>query len=240
MQTWWRPIGLLARRAGVRGPGDVRRCLDEAVVATRADERGRFRRELHDVLGPTMTAATMRADVARYRLDGSDPAAAAILDLLLGDLRRATEDVRRMAGQVDPDTPSSALLLVEALRREAGRFEEASNGRLQVRVVGPARQRRLPHRVDLAVRRVVGEALTNTVRHSGARHCHVHLEVHERDIRVEIRDDGDGDGGPDTAPGVGLRSMAARVRELDGTFRIGRNHPTGVRVVARMPLEDAS
>jgi two-component system, NarL family, sensor kinase len=86
----------------------------------------------------------------------------------------------------------------------------------------------------VATFRIAIEALNNVVRHSGARNCQVQLEVDTPDrLRVEVRDDGTGNG--PWRPGVGLLAMRERAAELGGTLTAGPDGGGGV-VRACLPL----
>jgi signal transduction histidine kinase len=86
----------------------------------------------------------------------------------------------------------------------------------------------------VAAFRIALEALTNAVRHAGARHCVVDLSVNGA-LQIEVRDDGAGLGTTIT-PGVGFSSMRERVAELGGSLDVTSMHNEGTRVVARLPL----
>jgi signal transduction histidine kinase len=92
----------------------------------------------------------------------------------------------------------------------------------------------LPAAVEVAAYRIVAEALTNAVRHAGARTCRVRLRA-GAELVVEVVDDGRG------LPrrivrGTGLESMSARAGELGGSLRVERRRAGGTRVEARIPL----
>ena len=101
----------------------------------------------------------------------------------------------------------------------------------------------LPAAVEVAAYRIITEAMTNAARHSGARRVDVQLALVDRDLVIEIRDDGasgDGASGDGTAPtawspGVGLISMRDRAAELGGSCQAGPG-PGGGRVTASLPL----
>ncbi|HEX2149750.1 MAG TPA: ATP-binding protein, partial [Actinomycetota bacterium] len=92
----------------------------------------------------------------------------------------------------------------------------------------------LPAAVEVAAYRIATEAITNAVRHSGARICTVKLKLN-RDLVLEVLDDGDGLPQRYQA-GVGLTSMRERAEELGGEFEI-LSTPEGTHIWARLPLE---
>jgi signal transduction histidine kinase len=88
------------------------------------------------------------------------------------------------------------------------------------------------------VLRVVGEALTNVRRHSGARNVRVSLGLEGEDLVAEVSDDGRGFG-PETAPGVGRGSMRERAEALGGILEVESGPGEGARVLLRVPVGDA-
>jgi signal transduction histidine kinase len=91
--------------------------------------------------------------------------------------------------------------------------------------------------VEVAAYRIVSEALTNVVRHSGASACHVRIWS-DREVHVTVRDNGRGLPS-DHRPGMGLTSIRERCAELGGTASITPDGPGGTRVSCRLPLPGA-
>jgi signal transduction histidine kinase len=92
--------------------------------------------------------------------------------------------------------------------------------------------------VEVAAYHIGREALTNVVRHAGARHCRLRLAVKNGEkgyLHLSIQDDGPGLSGSERA-GVGLSSMRARAAELGGTCTIEAEPGAGTRVTAQLPL----
>ncbi len=202
----------------------------EELVATREEERRRLRRDLHDGLGPTLAAMTLRIDVA-LRLLEREPAA--VEDLLLGlrdESQRAIADIRRVAYDLRPPALDE-LGLIGAIAECSERFCSAP---LDVDLDLPDTVPALPAAIEVAALRIVQEALANVAHHSGARACGVRLEVHTA-VAIEVSDDGDGLP-VDYRPGIGLHSMRERAAELGGTCAIEPRRPCGTRVLAQLPL----
>jgi two-component system sensor histidine kinase DesK len=192
-------------------------------------ERSRIARDLHDLLGHSLTTITVKAGLAR-RLAEHDPAAAA----------REIAEVETIA--------RSALSDVRAAvsgYREVTLAAELATGREVLRAAGIDAQ--LPGAVDAvdpANRELFGwvvrEALTNVIRHSGASRCTIVLGP----ASVEIVDDGTGGA---TAPGGGLTGLRERVTAAGGTLDAGPHTPSGWRLAvsmeptpAREPLPSAA
>jgi two-component system NarL family sensor kinase len=199
------------------------------VVALREDERRRLRRELHDGLGPALAAIGLKAGLAAREVP--DGAAHALLGEISDEVKASLADVRRVVEALRPPAVDE-LGLVAAVRSRAA----ALSGDLAIEVSGPADRPVLPAAVETAAYRIAVEAMTNAVRHSGARTCAVSIVAGARDLVVEVRDDGGGLD-PGRAPGVGLRSMRERAAELGGDCRVGSAPEGGTLVRARLPLE---
>jgi signal transduction histidine kinase len=183
-------------------------------------------------VGPVLAALVLRIEAARASVSGNAALAEAKLAELQRDARAVIDDVRRMVRALDP-VALDGLDLLPALRLQAARFEEASAGRLQVRLVTPAHVPPLPREVELALRQIAAEALTNVVRHAQASRCVVRLDVADS-IMISIVDNGVGLPERPTV-GLGLPSIQQRVRELGGECRIVRLPRCGTKVQAWLP-----
>jgi signal transduction histidine kinase len=201
----------------------------EALVSAREEERRRLGRDLHDGLGPVLTAVTLKADAAR-RLVTTDPARAIELLEDLGQQTTAgVQEIRRLAHKPRPPVLDSLGLL--------GALEQHANtlGTLDVRVSGEVTA--VPAAVEVAAYRIASEALTNVVRHSSATEVTVDLSQAEHRLRLVVQDNGRAANGA-WVSGVGLSSMRERAGELGGTVVAGP-HDAGGRVEATLPWEGA-
>jgi two-component system NarL family sensor kinase len=122
---------------------------------------------------------------------------------------------------------------VEALRQLAERYDSKGSP-LSVVVEAPEDLTSLPAAVEVAVYRIVQEALTNVARHARATTCVVRLARND-DVTLEIADDGIGIPAGRSA-GVGLSSMHERAEELGGGCTVEAVPEGGTRVLARLPL----
>jgi two-component system, NarL family, sensor kinase len=205
----------------------------ERLVAAREEERRRLRRDLHDGLGPILTAVTLKADAARSALDTAPDRTDALLAELRGDAKQAIGDLRRIIYDLRP-AALDELGLLGALGEQVDRF--ARQG-LSISLHTPPALPVLPAAVEVAAYRIITEALTNITRHAHAHQVTITMAI-DADLCLEIQDDGttstaNGDG---WRPGTGLQSMAERAAEVGGTLQAGPT-PTGGRVQASMPLE---
>lgn len=229
----------LVRQAGVAIhaaslAADLRRSR-ESVVAAREEERRRLRRDLHDGLGPVLATLVVQAEAARELLADEPAAARELLADVTSQAQGAIADVRRLVYGLRPPALDD-LGLVGALRAYAARHV---HGETQLRIDAPDQLPPLPAAVEVAAYRLVQEAMTNVLRHAGARHCVVTLAVAglegRRALAIEVRDDGIGLPW-DRSAGVGLTAMHERAAEVGGTFQISSVDGRGTRISACLPI----
>jgi signal transduction histidine kinase len=230
----------LARQAGVavstvRLTADLQRSRERLVTA-REEERRRLRRDLHDGLGAQLAGLTVQTGVLRGLIDRDPVAAGELAGELRAELRAAIADIRRLVHGLRPPALDE-LGLVGALQRLAGSC--GADGGLRVDVDVPGELPALPAAVEVAAYRIVQEALTNVVRHAGARTGRVLLAADAHGLTVEVTDDGVGLPGG-LVPGVGLSSMRERAAETGGSCEVAARPGGGTRVLARLPLAGGS
>ncbi|MFF5971605.1 sensor histidine kinase [Streptomyces sp. NPDC012769] len=206
------------------------------------EERLRIARELHDILGHSVSLINVQSGAALHRLGKkpapelalatADEALRAVRDTSKEALRelRATLGVLRRADEAAPTAPASGLTLLPEL------VERAASTGLDVRLRVEGTPVPLPPPVDLAAYRIVQESLTNVTRHADARAALVALEWRPDELRLRIEDDGGG-APEDRPPGSGIHGMTERARAFGGGLT-ARNIPGGFLVEARLPLTD--
>ncbi|MEO5941615.1 MAG: histidine kinase, partial [Candidatus Limnocylindrales bacterium] len=200
------------------------------IVAAREEERMRLRRELHDGLGPTLAALGLKVDRARAEADADPGSVGPTLDEIRTDLRGALAQIRSLARELRPPG-LDALGLVDALRQQLATIGGTGGPAVDVVAgdIGP-----IPPAIEVAAYRIVIEAATNAVRHSGATCCSVEIVRERRALAIRIHDDGSGIGGGPV--GVGTRSMYERAAEVGGELLIGPAPDGGTIVSASLPL----
>lgn len=210
---------------------DRRRYADE--------ERLRIAREVHDVVGHSLSVITLQAGVALHVLERQPAQAAESLEAIrrtskdaLAELRTTLEVFRDPDGRAPHGLrPGLARLddLVGALTK-AGR-----EVRLERVDVAPET---LPVAIDQAAFRIVQEALTNVVRHAGPATATVRLVQQPGRLTVSVTDDG-----PATRPpeeGNGLRGIRERAAAVGGSVEVAVAPPSGLSVTAELPWTAAS
>ena len=212
----------------VRALDRSRQELAEAAVVA---ERLRFSRDLHDLLGHTLSVIVVKAEAVR-RLGASDPEAAATHAADIETIgRRALVEIREA---VEGYRPS-------AFAQELGRARSAlAAAGISSTVTGAGAWQSSPGgEADAVLGWVLREAVTNVVRHSGARRCVI--EVDTNDDAVQLRVDDDGRGGAQTAERStrGLRGMRERVDAAGGRLAFADLAP-GFRVSVELPVRTRS
>jgi signal transduction histidine kinase len=205
---------------------------------TRTAERTRIARELHDVVAHHVTAMVVQAEAARYLTaapDRLDQALAAVTDTG----RRAIADLRHLLDVLDPNQDGETRLpsvgelraLVEQTRRAGQPVEFTEEGPRQPTSDG----------TELAVYRVVQEALTNALKYAHGSRTAVHVRHGPQQITVEVSTDGSGSSAASPGgSGRGLAGLRERVDLLGGEFSADRRQDGGFVVRARIPAGSPS
>ncbi|WP_067183717.1 sensor histidine kinase [Microtetraspora niveoalba] len=210
----------------VRMAADLQRSR-ERILSTREEERRRLRRDLHDGLGQTLSGMAMTINMARLTLTRSPADADGLLRELRTGMDAVTGDIRQLVYGLRPPALDD-LGLAGAVRALA------EEGPPPAEVVVEGETSGLPAAVEVAVYRIVQEALTNVRRHARAEHVRVTLS-RDAELRVTVADDGVGlpEG---RRAGVGTSSMRERAAELGGSCVVASPPGGGTTVEARFPL----
>ncbi len=202
----------------------MRLAHEELEHLAKVAERERIARDLHDVLGHTLSLITLKSELARKLVD-RDP-------------ERAKQEM------LDVENASRAALadVREAIRgyRTEGIFAELARARAALETAGVAVEYDT-HPVPLSAEQesvlalALREAVTNVVRHADARCCNVVLRRSDASCTLEIADDGRGASGPE---GNGLRGMRERLEALGGSLRLLTTN--GTRLIIDLPLASAA
>jgi two-component system sensor histidine kinase DesK len=192
------------------------RAQEEVEEMATLAERERISRDLHDLLGHTLSVIALKSELAS-RLSDTDPA-------------RAAQEIREVE-RVSRETLSEVRGAVEGYRgsglsgelRKAASVLESSGVRLEAQIASVQMSPRQESILALALR----EAVTNIVRHAHARTCRVTLEAPGDSVVLTVSDDGRG-GLPQE--GYGLTGMRERVAAAGGTVTIDGSNGTSVAV----------
>ncbi|MDA2803510.1 sensor histidine kinase [Nocardiopsis suaedae] len=217
---------------------EAERGREEEARLRATEERLRIARELHDVVAHNISLINVQAGAAAHRRDPEEAFRA--LEAIRGASKETLRELRATLGalrQVDEEhTGGAPAAPAPTLDRLPDLVEHTRASGLEVELdtSGLDTAAAVPAPTALAVYRIVQEALTNALRHSGAHKVRVRVADDGGAIAVEVDDDGRG-GGEDPHEGNGLRGMRERAAALGGAFSAGTRPGGGFTVEARVP-----
>ena len=210
-----------------RANAKLRVAHNEIERLAKVAERERIARDLHDLLGHTLSSITLKSELAS-RLARTDPRRAEHeMGEVAGVSRQALKEVREAVSGYRARTLTSELTHAEGMLAAAG-----------VRLEYFTEPLALPPVQEGTLALALREAVTNVVRHAQASVCTVRvlhiIDSGKSEVRLEVDDDGLGKGGPD---GAGLTGMGERAELLGGRLEITGNS-SGTRLCLTLPLEE--
>ncbi len=211
--------------------------LSARLLELQDEERRRIARELHDTTAQSIFALTMNLTRLQALVGSGETNAQGIISDSLYVAEQSAKELRTLSYLLHPPLLDD-VGLVSAISWYARGFSERSGIRVDLDL--PADIERLPRMVELALFRILQEALTNVHRHSGSAVAVIRLVVDAERIMLEVCDQGRGFSHvPGESPeklGVGLMGMRERIHQLGGQFEIisGR-YGTTVRVAQPLP-----
>lgn len=209
------------------------RHLAEAAVA---DERRRIARELHDVIGHSMSLIAIKATVANHVADARPQEVRAALAVIEQTSRSTLTEIHRVLDLLRSDGDPHLLAPGMADLPELAGHARSAGVEVELTVREEAAP---PPAVAVSVYRIVQQALTNVITHAGPTRCSVTVDLDGREAMIEVVDDGPRHGRPPRPGhgGHGLIGMRERVKMYGGTFSAGSRPEGGFRVAARLPYD---
>jgi signal transduction histidine kinase len=202
------------------------------------EERARIARELHDVVGHSVSVMTVQASAVRRLLRPEQQREREALLIVEQTGREALAEMRRMVGVLRRPEEAPALAPQPSLEHLGKLVEQAREAGLPVELRVEGDPLPLPAGVDLTAYRLVQEGLTNALKHARAQRAQVVVRYSDGDIEVTVSDDGQGAGSGDGG-GHGLVGMRERVAVYGGELEAGPGPEGGYRLRARLPLAPA-
>jgi signal transduction histidine kinase len=239
---WWPRVlrGVAAARAWVTrellGPDVAALSVRADELARRrdlvqraaAEERRRLERDLHDGAQQRLVTLAVDLALARRALDAEPERARTLLDGAHVNARLAIRELRELAQGIHPAALTEAGLAAAVAQLAGGAPVD-----VQVAIDLPSRP---DPEVEAAAYFVIGEAMTNAIRHAGAGSVAIRGVRVDGRLVVEVADDGRG--GARAVPGGGLEGLRARVSSAGGTLSIDSPAGQGTRIRAELPWED--
>ncbi|GLX17717.1 MULTISPECIES: sensor histidine kinase [Streptomyces] len=225
-------FAMVGVRAMIRTTIELRQARATVAELAANEERLRMARDLHDLLGHSLSLITLKSELAGRMLPEHPERAAQQVADIERVSRQALVDVREaVSGYRRPTLPGELAGARTALAA-AGVAADLPAG---------CDDAELPEETESALAWSLREAVTNVVRHSGARRCTVTLTTRQTLAGpvVELTVTDDGTGGP-AVPGNGLTGLTERLEAVGGSLSAGPVGKTGFRLLARVPLGSGS
>jgi two-component system sensor histidine kinase DesK len=202
----------------------LKKANEEIEHLAKVAERERIARDLHDVLGHTLSVIILKSELAGKLIDRDPQRAKAEIADVETTSRKALSEVRTTIRGYQGYSLDAEIKQARATLETAG-----------VKVKSESAEVSLTPVQESVVALVVREAVTNVVRHAGARNCLLRLTPVNGTCRFEIHDDGRGGG---AVEGNGLRGMRERIEALGGTLQ--RESKSGTRLTIEFPITPAA
>jgi signal transduction histidine kinase len=212
--------------------------LSARMIEQHEEERRRLSRELHDETAQVFSAVKMELGVLR----DASPAQTARFDHVLGLIDTGIRSIRNVTNDLRPSLLDD-LGLLPALRSLVADFSDRSG--IAAGLVAPGTLPTLSPEAELALFRALQEALSNVVRHAGARSVDVDISVSAKGVRLEVRDDGKGippessSERLERAGHFGLAGMRERISALGGSVRLRGQPGAGASLEVLVPTGQA-
>jgi PAS domain S-box-containing protein len=219
------------------------RLLSGELLQLQDQERRRIARELHDSAGQTLAALGMNLSLVESENGSMAPGATKAVRESIALVQDLSRELRTISHLLHPPLLDE-VGLASGLRSYLEGFTERSKIRVDLEI--PEDLGRLPQDLETAMFRIVQECLTNIHRHSGSQLARIRIGRSDGQVSLQVEDRGKGippekreameSGG---TPGVGIRGMRERLRQLGGTLEV-RSNVSGTVVAARFPVASIS
>jgi signal transduction histidine kinase len=223
-------------RRAVRAKEHIRGLLLEKIVRVQEEERKKVSRELHDQLGPSLSALLLEIQADPPSCGSCERGSA-----LTTRIRQLIDEVHQLAWELRPSILDD-YGLDSALQRYIDETSKKSSISVDYQHISPPKVERLPGWIELVLYRIAQEAITNVLRHSGANRASVILMRKRRNIMLLVEDDGCGFSLPVTRNGnngLGLIGMKERVDLCGGSWTAVSAEGCGTTIRVSIPLEEA-
>jgi two-component system sensor histidine kinase DesK len=190
-------------------------------------ERERFSRDLHDILGSSLSGITLKAELIRKLVDSNPELAQDELAEVVDLARQAAADVRLIA-----DGYWSVSLAREAASAASLLSAACITPRVEIDCGA------LGEGIDSVLATVLREAVTNVLRHSSARHCAIEASQEDKMVTLTVINDGVSPAFASSADGHGLRNLAWRMQAVGGELSTGINGDGQFTLLAKVPAPE--
>jgi signal transduction histidine kinase len=209
----------------------------EAIERAAAEERARIARELHDVISHDVSLMVLQASVERHVRGEEDPTAQTLASIESTG-REALTELRRMLGVLRKPSTQAPLAPQPGMAQLPQLVQQARSAGLPVRLVVQGDPVPVPAGLDIAVYRIVQEALTNVTKHAAGAEVTTTLRYGQNTLDIEVLNEGTGHGPALMLPagGHGLVGLRERIALFGGTLEAVPRDTGGFRLRAVLPL----
>jgi signal transduction histidine kinase len=200
-----------------------------------AEERARIARELHDIVGHSVSVMTVQASAVRRLLREDQEREREALQTVEDTGRAALAEMRRLVGVLRRPEEAPALVPQPSLEYVDKLVAQTREAGLDTKLTLEGNPTELPQGIDLTAYRFVQEGLTNAIKHANAKHAEVVVRYANGTVELVVRDDGSGDGNGGGS-GHGLVGIRERVAVYGGELSAGPRPEGGYELRARLPV----
>ena len=200
-----------------------------------AEERARIARELHDIVGHSVSVMTVQASAVRRLLREDQVREREALQTVEETGRAALAEMRRLVGVLRRPEEAPALVPQPSLEYVDKLVEQSRESGLDTKLRLEGEPAALPQGIDLTAYRFVQEGLTNAIKHANAKSAEVVVRYDNGSVELVVRDDGTGDG-KGGGSGHGLVGIRERVAVYGGELSAGPRPEGGYELRARLPV----
>ncbi len=210
---------------------------DTAMRVAVAEERTRIARELHDIVAHAVSVMVLQVGAVRHKLPDALAEAGDALRGVEQAGRGALAEMRHLLDAMREDGEDVELGPQPGLDRLDTLLQDVGRAGLPVRLYIDGDPHQLPRGIDISAYRIVQEGLTNALKHAHASHAEVALQYGADQLRIELRDDGQG-AMTGNGHGHGLIGIRERVKLYGGEMTAGTNSGGGFALTAWLPLDE--
>jgi two-component system, NarL family, sensor histidine kinase DegS len=235
---------LLSNSAGGSGVSfddfQMRHQLGLRIIKAQEEERLRVAREIHDGPAQSMANVVLRAEICEKLMAVDPDNVKAELQDLKEMVKISLHEVRKIIFNLRPMVLDD-LGIIPTLRRFITELQKRTDMSIELVVLGGENER-LSGTLEVAIFRIVQEALNNILKHAGAKRCVIKMEIIAGRVNITIVDDGCGFDTEHVMKGTemdcfGLLGMRERVQLLDGQIRISSATGKGTEIHVRIPVK---
>ncbi|MBU3103495.1 sensor histidine kinase [Clostridium gasigenes] len=193
-------------------------------IMAQINERNYIAQSLHDKLGHSVTSSIMQLQVSKAMIDKDKNLSIEYLNSAIENLSEGMDDIRLILRSLKPQ---EEIIGIESIKTLLSEFQNNSRICAELKVTGDIAT--IDSSYWIVIEDNLKEALTNAYKYSNATKIEMYIEVYNKFIRIEIRDNGKGS--EKIAKGLGLRGMEERARSIEGTISFLSNNGFSISMI---------